>query len=634
MFTVVLIVLLLTGRAVSYTFTGGAENGSFTCHCEPDVQCNDNSGWCPGGGCDSNGPVHWQGTACQATNVALLGGTADQTGDADHDAGRCIKSSSNTDITQESCCNPRRANGELSWTVDLGGTFAISYVDIHSAADDLYRHTITGLEVFIFTNETWTDAERCGILNGNIQGSIRLYCSRIMLGRYVTIRQPNVNIQEMMFCEVDVYGYEYYPCGFYGGDYRWGKACVLYCHCEHQCDLLNGVCDGECTSGWKKRVDVAQCSLPCTPGFGDSYCHPCRCLDASGVCNVTTGHCDSGCDDRYIGDGCNVVKPTLRESTITFTEDKDVITATITDIEYRTELVSEYLVQYKLLHEDTFISINVNPISRRRRREDDVVLHIPFSDQSINSQYEFRITPLVSSPEYNDVVGVPSDIILYSSGCLQYTGLPSCNHWCVCSNEPGTLCLLACDYCYACDSEPELPSGKNVNFKITDITSDSMRIQFIDTHSDLPPTLIFLTSLGNRYANISFLSSYTDYTYHNLSPNTEYDIEVTAVLQGGMLSRSWTLTATTLTESSDNTLPVVIGCVVTVTGVVALLVVIGIVLKRRKARPLQEHFEEPYDYIYQISDNEYRSTGQYLTQKQHSEDSYDDIIGVAILHPR
>ena len=354
MLAAVVVVLFLTGRAVPYTFTGGAENGSFTCHCDPDVQCNDN-GWCPGGGCDSNGPVHWQSTACQATNVALLGGTANQTGDADHDAGRCIKGSSNTDIAQESCCNPRRANGELSWTVDLGGTFAIDYVDIHCADHDFYRHTITGLEVFIFANETWTDAERCGILNGNIQGSFRLYCHRKMLGRYVTIRQPNVNIQEMMFCEVDVYGYEYYPCGFYGGDYRYGKACVLYCHCEHQCDLFNGVCDGECTSGWRKRADVAQCSLPCTPGFGDSYCHPCRCLDASGVCNVTTGHCESGCDDKYIGDGCNVVKPTLRESTITFTEDKDVITVTITDIEYKTELVSEYLIQYKLLHEDTFI---------------------------------------------------------------------------------------------------------------------------------------------------------------------------------------------------------------------------------------------------------------------------------------
>ena len=273
--------------------------------------------------------------------------------------------------------------------------------------------------------------------------------------------------------------------------------------------------------------------------------------------------------------------------------------------------------------------------------EDDVVLQIQFSNQSINSQYEFRITPLITSPEYNDFVGVPSDITLCNSGCLQYTGLPSCNHWCVCSDDPSTLCLLTCDYCYVSDTEPELPSGKNVNFKITDITSDFMRIQFIDTHSDLPLTLIFLTSLGNRYANISSLSSYTDYTYTNLSPNTEYDIEVTAVLEDGVLSRSWTLTATTLLESSDNRLPVVVGCVVSVTGAVALFVVIGIILKRRKARQSQEHFEEPYIYINQlsmnmstqISDRECRPTRQCRTQKQHSEESDDDIIGFPISQP-
>ena len=191
---------------------------------------------------------------------------------------------------------------------------------------------------------------------------------------------------------------------------------------------------------------------------GSGCKHPCRCLDVSEVCNVTTGHCESGCDVRYIGDGCNVGKPTLRDVTITFTKDMDVIIITISDIEYRTELVSEYVVQYKLLHEDSFMSIRVNPISGRKRREvgeDDVVLQIPFPDQSINSQYEFALVPLISSPEYNGVVGVPSERIPYNSGCLQYTGLPSCNRWCVCSNDPGTLCLLTCDYCYACDSEPE-----------------------------------------------------------------------------------------------------------------------------------------------------------------------------------
>ena len=492
MLTAVLIVLLLTGRADPYTFTGGTENGSFTCHCEPDVQCDDETGACPGGRCGKSASFYWYSTACQAGNVALVRGTADQTGDGDHEADRCIAGNINNDITQGSCCNPRRADGELSWTVDLGGMFAIDYVTIYHTADDVYWDTMRPVEVYVSADRTPTDEELCGLHSGSISSYTYVDCS-YKIGRYVTIRQPDVTIEEMMFCEVCVKGYEYYSCGFYDGDYRWGRACIPNCHCEHQCDVITGVCDGDCTAGWKKNF-LSVCSRSCSPGswgvncepdcqqgcenscdvitgacdgdcnsgFWGADCHPCRCLDVSEECNLATGHCESGCDDRYIGNGCNVVKPSIRESTITFTEDKDVITATITDIEYRTELVSEYLVQYKLLHDDTFISINVNPISGRRRREvgeDDVVLQIPFSDQSINSQYEFMLTPLISSPEYNGV-GVSSNITLYNSGCLQYTGLPSCNHWCVCSDDPGTLCLLTCDYCHVCDSEPELPSEK------------------------------------------------------------------------------------------------------------------------------------------------------------------------------
>ena len=205
---------------------------------------------------------------------------------------------------------------------------------------------------------------------------------------------------------------------------------------------------------WKDDIDrpgehsqVIDVFVSCdqVPGRWGTGCeHPCRCLDASEVCNVTTGHCESGCDVRYIGEGCNIVKPTLADSTITITEDNNTIIITITDIVYMTEIVSEYLVQYKLLHEDNLKLIRVNPISGRKRREVgdyDVVLQIPFSDQSINAQYEFAVIPLLSALEYNSVVGVPSKSIPYNSGCLQYTGLPSCNHWCVCSNDPGTFFL-------------------------------------------------------------------------------------------------------------------------------------------------------------------------------------------------
>ena len=797
MLAAVLIVLLLTSAADPYTFTGGTENGSFTCHCSPDVQCDDDTGACPGDACAESGSFTWGGIACQTGNVALLRGTADQTGSSGHRrAGRCIDDETGSDITGRSCCHQRHSLSDLSWSLDLRETFAISDVTINTTTGNKSK-TISGVEVYVSSTDS-NDSELCGVQSESILGSITVRCATL-IGRYVIIRQQNMNIGEMMLCEIQVQGYQYHSCGFYDGDYRYGPGCVQNCHCEHQCDVITGVCNGDCASGWRKVNGV--CDSTCTSGFWgvncESFCHcgshnracdsvtgacdaecdsgysgltcqaecddrhwgsdcllechcdcdsitgecdglcdpcyygnrcqhkcihetrwtrdssgcpdgfagvscnvelprmgniildpswssnnvtvffdvphnadyctieyktdgawmmgatryprntqpnkqsahlivefnigyhiravpwiddidlpgepsqvldvlvlcdqarrlwgercehPCRCLDAAEVCNVTTGHCESGCDDKYIGDGCNVVKPTLKDSKVTFIEDDDAVIITISNIKYMTELVSAYLIEYKLLHEATFNAIKGKPISERRRREvgeDDVVLQIRFSNQSINSQYEFRIAPLISSPEYNDIVGLPTEIIHYNSGCLQYTGLPSCNHWCACSDDPGTLCLLTCDYCYACDSEPELPSGENVNFKIADITSDSMRIQFVEAHSDLPLTLIFLTRLGNRYANISSLASNTDYTYTSLSSNTAYDIEVTAVLEDGVLSKSWSLTATTLSESS-NTLPIVLGCVVFVTGVAALAIVIGILLKRRRTRKSQE----------------------------------------------
>ena len=90
MLVAVLIVLLLTGGADPYTFTGGTERGSFTCHCIPDVQCDDDTGACPGDVCGLSGTFAWGNIACQLGNVALLGGAADQTGSSSHVAGRCI----------------------------------------------------------------------------------------------------------------------------------------------------------------------------------------------------------------------------------------------------------------------------------------------------------------------------------------------------------------------------------------------------------------------------------------------------------------------------------------------------------------------------------------------------------------
>ena len=68
------------------------------------------------------------------------------------------------------------------WTSEK--PFVISYIDVYSAANNIYRDTNSDLEVVLFVNETSTDAERCGMLFGNIQDSNRMHCSIGMLGRY------------------------------------------------------------------------------------------------------------------------------------------------------------------------------------------------------------------------------------------------------------------------------------------------------------------------------------------------------------------------------------------------------------------------------------------------------------------
>ena len=206
MLTAVLIVLLLTGRAAPYTFTGGTENGSFTCHCRPDVQCDDETGECPEGArCGTSGLYSWGLTGCQHGNVATWYGTAAQTGDGDHEADRCIDNDWNSDIRHGTCCNPRRADGELSWTVDLGRTFAIQLVDIYTTDDDVYRDTVRRVKVYLSASRTLTGNEMCGVGSVSTTVTTDPFCI-YMIGRYVTITQPNVTIEEMVFCEVDVYG--------------------------------------------------------------------------------------------------------------------------------------------------------------------------------------------------------------------------------------------------------------------------------------------------------------------------------------------------------------------------------------------------------------------------------------------
>ena len=295
MLTTVVIVLLLTGSVALYTFTGGTENGSFTCHCSPDTQCDDDTGACPGDVCGQSGSFSWFGPGCQIGNVALLGGTAQQTGNSSHVAERCIDGDLTRNIRHGSCCIPTRIGDELSWSVDLGGLFLIKSIVI--STDVLAGSDV---EVYVSSTGNSTDMERCREHLKFAPDLIHVYPIMILfaaiIGRYVYIRPSNVSMEEMEFCEVRVSGSQYHACGFYDGDYRYGPGCIGRCHCEHQCDVITGVCDGDCDNGYHG----VNCQEACDSHHWGSNCtNECHC-----ICDSITGECVGLCDHGYYGNRC------------------------------------------------------------------------------------------------------------------------------------------------------------------------------------------------------------------------------------------------------------------------------------------------------------------------------------------
>ena len=53
--------------------------------------------------------------------------------------------------------------------------------------------------------------------------------------------------------------------------------------------------------------------------WGTSCQHQCHCVDDSESCDSTTGKCTSGCNAIYVGVGCQIEKPSLRNATIEIT---------------------------------------------------------------------------------------------------------------------------------------------------------------------------------------------------------------------------------------------------------------------------------------------------------------------------
>ncbi|CAL1536338.1 unnamed protein product [Lymnaea stagnalis] len=142
-----------------------------------------------------------------------------------------------------------------------------------------------------------------------------------------TVIEPkiNVNASEMQIsvanpekvlalCEVEVFGYDICPPGFYGPE------CSRRCNCkdvEEVCNMRSGICESGCAAGFLGE----SCDLDCGPGSVIAAClkPPCineKCIDST--CDSDTGKCIigcvnssstdpvclSGCEDKRFGSTC------------------------------------------------------------------------------------------------------------------------------------------------------------------------------------------------------------------------------------------------------------------------------------------------------------------------------------------
>ena len=231
-----------------------------------------------------------------------------------------------------------------------------------------------------------------------------------------------------------------------------------------------------------------------------SVCTPCRCADERELCEKDTGFCESGCIAAYIGEGCAIEIPSFKGKFINITSENSLIRIELPkDMSY--SLINGYIVEYQIpnLSEQWHMVKIDNNRQKRSIGTDNILTFTPYYNY-INCLYNIYVTPVID--EVYDVPGVSSDMIPHEAGCGDMSTKPgfvdSCEHWCLCSNDPSSVCLLTCDSCYACDTEPELPSGKDVSVMFLDVSSSSLTLSLSTSNENiLSYKIIYAPRLNN-----------------------------------------------------------------------------------------------------------------------------------------
>ena len=335
----------------------------------------------------------------------------------------------------------------------------------------------------------------------------------------------------------------------------------------------------------------------CNGSFWGPPCqHQCRCANDSELCDLTTGKCTSGCKAMYVGLGCQIKKPSLRNSTIKITTEEDGLNLVIpTDDTLNLRYLIEYRVHSNQTNMRSWHNITIGSrIRKKRSNTNSNVLSFTPEGNHINCMYDIKITPMVDQPEYVGA-GDPSDIMTFEVGCGKLSQITTfqdaCSNWCRCSNDPTSFCLLTCDHCYVCDTEPALPSEEDVNMKLSDISSTSMKISVDSQNEQIFSYRLSHREMGNgsQAINTVLRNRTTVLVINNLVPHTDYLIAIYPQLVIDVETiDSYPLLANASTLSAPKTnKTVLIASVVAVTVCILIVIVCIVLFFVKKINPLK-----------------------------------------------
>ena len=294
---------------------------------------------------------------------------------------------------------------------------------------------------------------------------------------------------------------------------------------------------------------------PCADGtYGPGCQHQCNCLNIDESCNKSTGACLSGCDTNYMGEFCDISKPSLEHAVIDIKEQGDLMMFTISNIS--AQFISSYMLEYTLASNtgvnNRWITRHMNETNLRKRRSANVnviTTYVKWEEDHINSLYYMKLTPEINVPLFTGL-GIPSKELSHGTGCGSLIGEGErCTHWCQCTrksrsrdtssggtapeepaHEENSLCLRRCDYCNVCENTEELPSNENVLPQVDEIKVNSMRLILINLQYEAVASSSFRVIWGdinmNTTQELIMPSTQPYHTFENLLNGTTYTFTI------------------------------------------------------------------------------------------------------------